>query len=163
MPSFDIVSRVEMQEVENALNNTRKEIATRYDFQRSKTEVTFDKKEKKIHVVTDDSMKMDAVKEMLLKNFAKRKVDLRSLQFEDPTPTAHAALKRDVLIKEGIEKDIAKQIVAIIKESKIKVQASIQGDELRVSGKQIDDLQSVMSLLKGTDLPVGLQFLNLKS
>ena len=163
MPSFDIVSKVEMHELDNAVNNTRKEISTRYDFRNSKTQVTVDKKEKIIHVVTDDKMKMEAVREMLLSNAAKRKLDLKSFKFEDPQPTSDAALKRDVKIREGIDKDTAKGIVKTIKGTKLKVQASIQGDEVRVSGKKIDDLQAVISMLNEADIDIPLQYVNMKS
>jgi uncharacterized protein YajQ (UPF0234 family) len=163
MPSFDIVSRVDLQEVDNAINNTRKEIATRYDFRNSKTEVTFDRKTKKIHVVTDDKMKMDALREMLLTKAVKRGIDIKSFKFEEPTPTAHGALKRDIELREGIEKELAQKIVKLIKDQKLKVQSSIQGEEVRVTGKQIDDLQAVMALVRGASLEVPVQFVNMKS
>jgi uncharacterized protein YajQ (UPF0234 family) len=163
MPSFDVVSRVDMQEVDNAINNAKKEIATRYDFRNSKTEINFDRKEKKINVVAEDKMKMEAVREILLSKAVKRGIDLKSFEFGEPVPAAHAAFKREIKVKEGIEQDLAKKIVRIIKDSKLKVQASIQGEEVRVSGKQIDDLQSVMALLRGSSLEVPLQFVNMKS
>lgn len=163
MPSFDVVSRVDMQEVDNAINNARKEIATRYDFRNSRTEINFDRKEKKINVVAEDKMKMDAIREILLSKAVKRGIDLKSFEFGEPVPAAHAALKREIKVKEGIEQDLAKKIVRIIKDSKIKVQASIQGEEVRVSGKQIDDLQSVIALLRGSNLEVPLQYVNMKS
>ena len=163
MPSFDVVSRVDMQEVDNAINNAKKEIATRYDFRNSKTEINFDRKEKKINVVAEDKMKMDAIREILLSKAVKRGIDLKSFEFGEPVPAAHAALKREIKVKEGIEQELAKKLVRIIKDSKIKVQASIQGEEVRVSGKQIDDLQSVIALLKGAGLEVPLQFVNMKS
>lgn len=163
MPSFDIVSKVEMHELDNAINNTLKEIASRYDFRNSKTEVTLDKKEKVVRVVTADKMKMEAVREMLLAKAAKRKLDLKSFKFEDPQPTSDAAFKRDVKIREGIDQDTARRIVKMIKETKIKVQASIQGDEVRVTGKKIDDLQAVITMLDNTDLDIPLQYVNMKS
>ena len=163
MPSFDIVSQIEMHEVDNAVNNTCKEIGNRYDFRNTKTKVTLDKKEKVIRLIADDKMKMEAVREILLAKAAKRKLDLKSFKFEDPQPTSDAAFKRDVKIREGISQDIAKRIVKMIKETKIKVQASIQGDEVRVSGKKIDDLQAVISMLDGADLELPLQYVNMKS
>ncbi len=163
MPSFDIVNKIEMQELENALNNSRKEIGTRYDFRGTVTTIELDKKEKKIHIVGADAMKMEAVREIMLNHVIRRKVDPKALEFEEPSPTALGALKRDVKIKEGIPQDIAKQIVKLIKEAKMKVQASIQGDELRITGKKIDDLQEVIALVRGADLKLPLQFVNMKS
>ncbi len=162
MPSFDVVSRVEMHELENALNNTRKAIATRYDFRNSPTELTHNAKDKKLHMVAADKMKMEALKEMFQSAAAARKIDLRTFDFKEIEPGASANVKRDVLVREGLEQETAKKAVRMIKDSKIKVQASIQGDELRVTGKQIDDLQAVMTLLRGADLGVPLQFVNMK-
>ncbi len=163
MPSFDIVSRVELQEVDNAINNTLKALQQRYDFRGSKFEVTHDRKEKKIHILAEDKMKMEAIKETLQQNAVKRKIDLKTLKFEDEQPAAGSQVKRDVVIREGIEQEIAKKIVKLIKDSKIKVQASIQGEEVRVSGKSIDDLQTVIGMVKGGDFDVPLQFVNMKS
>lgn len=162
MPSFDIVNRVDLQEVDNAVNNTRKEIASRYDFRGSKTEVNFDRKEKTLSIVTEDDMKMEAVREMFLTRASKRGLDLKSFKFEEPLPTAHGHRKRNVKIIEGIEQDIAKSIVKHIKDTKLKVQASIQGAEVRVSGKQRDDLQTAMSLVREMSLTVPVQFVNFK-
>jgi uncharacterized protein YajQ (UPF0234 family) len=163
MPSFDIVSRVDLQEIDNAVNNTLKEVANRFDFRGSRTELTFDRKEKSLHMVAGDKMKMDALKEMFLQKAVKRGLEIKVFDFEEPTPTSGGALKRDVKLREGIEQPLAKKIVARIKESKLKVQASIQGEEVRVSGKQIDDLQAVIALLKGEDYDTPLQFVNFKS
>ncbi len=163
MASFDIVSKVDLQEISNAINNSVKAITTRYDFRHAKPQITFDKKAMSIHVVAADKMKMEAVREVLIHNAVKRKVDIKSLHFEDPTPTSDAALKRDVRIREGIDQDTAKKIVKMIKATKLKVQASIQGQEVRVSGKKIDDLQSVIVMLKNADLDVPLQYVNMKS
>lgn len=162
MPSFDIVSRVELQEVDNAVNNTVKQIQTRYDFRGSSTSVGFDRKEKKITIKTEDRMKFDAVREMLQQNTVKRKLDLKSLKFGEPQAAAGSAIRCEVVIREGIEQDIAKRIVKLVKDAKLKVQASIQGDEVRVSAKQIDDLQAVMTLVRSADLEVPLQFINMK-
>lgn len=162
MPSFDVVNKIDMQELDNAINNTIKEIATRYDFRNLKTELTFDKKEKKIHIVAADKMKMDAVREMLLNKAVKRGLDIKAFEFEDPQPTSAGQLKRDVKVKEGIAQDTAKKMVRAIKDSKLKVQASIQGEELRVSGKQRDDLQEAMALLRSGGFEVPLQFVNFK-
>ena len=163
MHSFDIVNRVDLQEIDNAVNNTRKEIATRYDFRGSKTQVSFDRKEKKLQMSTEDKMKMEAVQEMFLNHAVKRKVDIKAFDFKEPEPAAGSTLRREVVVREGLDQDMARKIVKLIKDAKIKVQASIQGDEVRVSGKQIDDLQGVIAMLKTSDIGVPLQFVNMKS
>ncbi|MCL4509959.1 MAG: YajQ family cyclic di-GMP-binding protein [Bacteroidetes bacterium] len=163
MPSFDIVNRVEMQEIDNAINNTKKEIATRYDFRGSATEVNFDRKEKVIHVVTEHEMKMESVMDMLLTNLIKRKVDPKSVKAKEMEPTSHGMVKRDITIQEGIETEIAKKIVKLIKDQKLKVQAAIQEEQVRVTGKKIDDLQEVIKMLRTQDLGIPLQFINMKS
>lgn len=163
MPSFDVVSRVDGQELDNAINNTRKELAQRYDFRGIKTEIELDKKTKLLHIVTSDEMKMNALKDMLLAHCVKRKVDPKCLEFKDMLPGPRSDVKMDVLIKEGLVDDMAKKVVKLIKDSKLKVQAAIQGDEVRVSGKKIDDLQEVMALLRAGNLGIPLQFLNMKS
>ncbi|MCX5662952.1 MAG: YajQ family cyclic di-GMP-binding protein [Planctomycetota bacterium] len=162
MPSFDVVSRVDLQEVDNTINNTRKAIMTRYDFRGSKTELLFDRKEKKINIHTEDKMKLDAVTEMLRAAAVKRGLDLKSLKFGDPVPSTGMSLRCEVKIKEGIEQEAAKKLVKLIKDAKLKVQASIQGDELRITGKQRDDLQQAIALLKGSGAEVPLQFVNMK-
>lgn len=163
MPSFDIVSRVELQELDNAVNNTKKEIETRYDFRGSATEVTLNKGAKKLYIETSDEMKMRAVQDMLVGHCVRRKVDPRCLEFKDIEPTSKGRVKRDVLLKEGITKELGQKIVKMIKESKLKVQAAIQDEQVRVTGKQIDDLQTVIRLLKDAALDVPVQFVNMKS
>jgi len=162
VPSFDIVSRIDLAELDNALNNTRKQVASRYDFRNSKTEINFDRKEKKLHIITEDKMKMEAIKEMLQAHAAKRGIEIKSLKFGDFLPGAQANIKCEVTIREGIDQDNAKKMVKLIKDTKMKVQASIQGDELRVSGNKIDDLQAVMQLLRGNPGELPLQFVNMK-
>lgn len=163
MPSFDIVSRVELQELDNAVNNTKKEIETRYDFRGSATEVTLNKGAKKLYIETSDEMKMRSVQDMLVGHCVRRKVDPRCLEFKDIEPTSKGRVKRDVLLKEGITKELGQKIVKMIKESKLKVQAAIQDEQVRVTGKQIDDLQTVIRLLKDAALDVPVQFVNMKS
>lgn len=151
-----------MQEVDNAINNTRKEIATRYDFRGSPSEVTFDKKEKVIHVIAEHEMRMDALMDMLMTNMIKRKVDPKALKPKAIEPTSHGYVKRSIDIQEGIETEIAKKIVKLIKDQKLKVQAAIQDEQVRVSGKKIDDLQEVIKMLRGQNLDIPLQFVNMK-
>lgn len=162
MASFDIVNKVDAQEVDNAINNTLKEINTRYDFRGLHTEVEFHKKENRIHLVAAESMKMEAVKDMLIKNFIKRGISSKVLDFKEPEGTSQGHLKMDVLLKEGIDRETAKKIVKEIKNLKVKVQPQIQDDQVRVDGKKIDDLQTVIKHLKVKDMGVPLQFVNMK-
>lgn len=161
MPSFDIVSRVDLQEVDNAVNMTRKVILTRFDFRQSKTEIALDKKEKKIHVVTDDDMKMRSVQEMLLENLVRRKIDPKSLEAKEIQPAAHGMVQRDIAIKEGVDAETARAVVKLIKGLNLKVQAAIQDQQVRVSGKQVDDLQTVIKAVRAANIGIALQFVNL--
>ncbi len=162
VPTFDIVSRVELQEIDNAINNTKKQLAQRYDFRNVATEIDFDRKAKTIKITTADRMKMDAIRETLLNAAAKRKVEIKSFQFGDIEQAAGSTVRREVTVVEGLSQDLAKKIVKQIKDAKMKVQASIQGDEVRVTGKSIDDLQAVITMLKQADYDVPLQFVNMK-
>ena len=163
MPSFDIVSRIDMQEVDNAVNVTSKMILTRYDFRGSKTEVSLDKKDKKIFVTTEDDMKMRAIQDALIENLVKRKVDRRCLDTKATEPAAHGMIKREIAIKDGVDSDNARAIVKLIKDKKLKVQAAMQENQVRVTGKKIDDLQEVIQMLRGADIPIPLQFVNMQS
>ena len=163
MPSFDIVNKIDTQEVDNAVNNSTKEIATRYDLRGTGTEITFDKKEKTLEIIAADGMKLDAVKEILLGNSVKRKVDLKSFQFQEPRPTSNGRLRLKIEIREGVDTDVGRKIVRLIKDQKLKVQASMMDDQVRVTGKKIDDLQEVIQLLKKADLEIPLQYVNMKS
>jgi uncharacterized protein YajQ (UPF0234 family) len=163
MPSFDVVSRMNFAELENALNNTRKAIAARFDFRGATAELTLDTKEKKLKILADDGTKHKGIREMFESAANKRGIALKSFQWGEPEAGAAGKLKREVKIVDGIEQEKAKSMVKLIKESKLKVQASIQGEELRVTGKQIDDLQAVMKMLDGAGLDVPLQYVNMKS
>lgn len=162
MPSFDIVSRIDLQEVDNAVNITKKAILSRYDFRQSKTEITLDKKDKKIHVTTEDDMRLRAVHDTLIENLVKRKVDRKCLEAKPPEMAAHGMIQREIVIKEGVDSDNARNIVKMIKDRKLKVQAAIQENQVRVTGKKIDDLQEVIQLLRSTSLPIPLQFINMQ-
>ena len=161
MASFDIVSRVDIQEVDNAVNMTRKAILTRFDFRESKTEITLDKKEKKIHILTEDEMKMRSVQDALVENLVRRKVDVKSVEPKEIQMASQGMVQREFAIKEGVDIDTARTIVKLIKEQKLKVQAAIQDNQVRVSGKKIDDLQAVIQLVRGARLPIPLQFVNM--
>lgn len=163
MPSFDTVSEVDIQELDNAVNNMKKEISSRFDFKNSQTEVELNKKEKNIKMLTTDDMKMNIMREMLISAVTKRSLDSRCLDFGDIEKAGGAMLRRIIKVKEGIDKETAKKITTAIKESKLKVQASIMDEKVRVQGKKIDDLQDVIKLLKCLDLPLALQFVNMKS
>ena len=162
MPSFDIVSRIDLQEVDNAVNITTKTILTRYDFRGSKTEISLDKKEKKIQVTTEDDMKMRAIQDTLIENLVKRKVDRRCLDPKSTEPAAQGMIRREIAIKEGVDSDNARAIVKMIKEKKLKVQAAMQDGQVRVTGKKIDDLQEVIQMLREAKIEIPLQFVNMQ-
>lgn len=163
MPSFDIVNKVDMQELDNAVNNSIKEVATRFDFRNSKTTIELNKKDKVINIVTADKMKIDALQDMITTHSIRRKVNPKCLEFKDFEQTGQGLLKREIKIKEGIEMEIAQKIVKIIKGLNLKVQASIQDEQVRVTGKKIDDLQAVIQILNAQDLGIPLQYVNMKS
>ena len=162
MPSFDIVNRVDLQEVDNAVNITKKAILSRYDFRNSKTEITIDKKDKTILVITEDDMKIRAVQDSLIENLVIRKVDRKCLEPKAAEPAAHGMLQREITIKEGVDTENARTIVKMIKDKKLKVQAAIQENQVRVTGKKIDDLQEVIQMLRGSPMPIPLQFINMQ-
>jgi cyclic-di-GMP-binding protein len=159
MPSLDIVSRVEFQELENALNNTKKALTQRFDFRGVVYTLELDKKEKKLKLSAEDNTKMEAIRETLKQNAFRRGLDLKVFKFGEQQPGAGGNLKQEITLLDGLAQDVSKDVV---KASGLKVQASIQGEEVRVSGKKIDDLQAVMALLKGSELAVPLQFVNMK-
>ncbi|MBI4528676.1 MAG: YajQ family cyclic di-GMP-binding protein [Deltaproteobacteria bacterium] len=161
MASFDIVSRVDMQEVDNAINMTRKAILSRFDFRQSKTEIELDKKEKKIKMVTEDEMKMKAVQDTLVENLVRRKVDVKCLQAKDIQMASRGMVQREIAIREGVDADTAREIVKMIKAQKLKVQAAIQENQIRVSAKQIDDLQTVIQTVRNAKIEIPLQFVNM--
>ena len=161
MPSFDIVSKVEMQEVDNAVNQTIKEIIQRYDFKGSKSEVTQEKEG--IKILTEDDFRLKAIVDILQSKFLKRGLSLKSLQYGKVEPASGSMVRQQITIQQGISKEKAKEIIAVIKESKLKVQAQIQDDQVRVTGKNIDDLQEVIQLLKGKNIEVDMQFINFRS
>jgi len=160
MPSFDIVSTVDMQEVDNAVNQTLKEIAQRYDFKGSKSQVTLEKDS--IKVLADDDFRLKAIIDILQSKFIKRGISVKALQYGKAEPASGGMVRQVITIQQGISKEKGKELNVIIKESKLKVQSQIQEDQLRVTGKNIDDLQEIIKLLKGKDLGVELQFVNFR-
>ena len=160
MPSFDIVSQVDMQEVDNAVNQTTKEIVQRYDFKNSKSEITLEKES--IRVLADDDFKLKAVIDILQSKFIKRGISPKALQYGKAEAASGAMVRQIITIQQGISKEKGKEILSLIKTTKLKVQGQIQEDQVRVTGKNIDDLQEVIRILKGQDLGVELQFLNFR-
>ena len=158
--SFDIVSKVDMQEVDNALNQARKEIVQRYDFKGSKSSIELKEKEHELVLISDDDFKMKAVVDILQNKFVKRSVPLKALTYNPIEPAAGGTVRQTIKLQNGIEKEDAKLIVKMIKDSKLKVQAQIMDDQVRVSGKSKDDLQSVIVMLKQADLKFAVQFVN---
>lgn len=160
MPSFDIVSETDLQEVDNALQNVTREIGTRYDFKGSKCAV--ERKEAIITVTADDEYKRDQIEQMLKAHITRRKLDAKALDFGKPEPASGNTLRQTVTVKQGVDKDASKAIIKAIKESKMKVQASIQGEEIRVTGKKRDDLQEAIALVKSLELELPLQYKNFR-
>ena len=156
--SFDIVCKVDMQEVTNALDQTRREVDTRYDLKGSKNEIKLEKTD--IIITSADEMKMKAVVDILQSKLHKRGVPLKALTYGDVEPAAGSTFRQKIGLQQGIPIDKAKEIVRLIKDTKLKVQASIQEDQVRVTGKSKDDLQSIMALLRGKELGIALQFTN---
>jgi uncharacterized protein YajQ (UPF0234 family) len=159
-PSFDIVSEVDMQEVDNAVNQAKKELATRYDFKGSKSSVDLNRDEKKITLIADDDFKLRSLRDILATKMAKRGVSLKSLQYGEPEKAFEGTLRQKVDIATGIDKEKAKELVKIIKDLGLKVQASIEGEKIKVSAVKKDDLQSVISHLRSIDFPLALSFTN---
>ncbi len=160
MPSFDIVSKTDMAEVDNAVQNVTREITQRYDFKGSSSKADFE--DDVIKLFADDDLKLRQLHEMLQGHLAKRKIEVGVLDYQNPEQSAGQSVRQMVKIKQGIERDLAKKIVKDIKGSKLKVQVSVQGDELRVSGKKRDDLQEVIQFVKDLGLEQPLQYVNFR-
>jgi uncharacterized protein YajQ (UPF0234 family) len=160
MPSFDIVSRVDMQEMDNAVNQVKKEIGTRFDFRGSKTQIDLDRKDAKIQVLTEDEMKLRAIKDMLIAKVVRRSIEAEALVFVASEKAGGDMVRQTITINNGIDIETARKVVKMVKDAKLKVQAAIQGDEVRITGKQRDDLQNIISTLKEADLGMPLQFVN---
>jgi uncharacterized protein YajQ (UPF0234 family) len=158
--SFDIVSNVDMQEVDNAVNQARKEIAQRYDFKGSKASIELKHKEHELVLIADDDFKMKAVVDVLQSKLVKRGVPLKALSYGTVEPAAGSTVKQVVKLQVGIDKENAKRVVKLIKDTKLRVQAQIMDDQVRVSGKSKDDLQQVMAVLRAAELSFAVQFVN---
>ena len=160
MPSFDVVSRIDHQEIDNAIGNATREITTRYDFKGSNTSI--EKKDNSIVVLTDDEMKAGQVNDMLVTHFVRRKVDPLCLKKKELEKAGGNKIKQTYDLIEGIDQSICKKLIADVKNSKIKVQVKINGNELRVDGKKKDDLQSVIQLIESSNIGIPIQFINFR-
>jgi cyclic-di-GMP-binding protein len=161
MCSFDITSNVDLQEVDNALNQARKEVAQRYDFKGSKASIEFDPKDSKLVLVADDEFKLNALWEIVQTRLVRRNVPVKNLSRGTPQAAANSTMRQEIALQQGIPSEKAKDIVKYLKDSKLKkVQASIQGDQLRIQSGSKDDLQEAMRLLREQDFGVALQFGN---
>jgi hypothetical protein len=158
--SFDIISEVDLQEVDNAVNQSCKELSQRYDFKNSKASITFDRKEEKIILVADDEFKLRSLTDILATRLAKRGVSLKSLKFNEPEKAFEGYLRQAAEICMGIEKEKAKELVNIIKGLGLKVQTQIEGEKIKVSSAKKDELQAVIAHLRGLDFPIPLSFGN---
>ena len=160
--SFDIVSKIDLQEVDNAINQAMKEVSTRFDFKGSKSKVHLEGKEKLI-LISDDEFKLKSLNDILQQKLVKRAVPLKGLQYGKPVPAADSTVRQEVNLQQGIPTEKAREIVKIIKDSKLKVQAAINGDLVRISGKDKDTLQQVIHLLKSREFHFDIQFTTYRS
>lgn len=162
MPSFDIVSKINLQEIDNAVNSTLRELTNRYDFKGSVFSIELKNKEQIINISAESEYKISAIRDSLKTFVVKRGIDPRALDFQKEQPASGQSIRQEVKLKNGIEQETAKEIIKTIKDSKIKVQSSIKGDELKIDGKKRDDLQDVINLLKKNDFKIPLQFINFR-
>jgi uncharacterized protein YajQ (UPF0234 family) len=160
MPSFDIVSRIELPEVDNALAGITREIGTRFDFKGSKC--TIERHEGVLNVIADDELKLKQMHELLKVHLTRRKVDPAALDYKTPEKASGNTLKQTIVLRQGVDADLARQLIREIKDSKLKVQVSIQGDELRVTGKKRDDLQAAIAVARGIKIEQPLQYVNFR-
>jgi len=158
--SFDIVSEVNLQEVDNAVNQARKEITQRYDFKGSRSSIELNQKEKQLTLISDDEFKMKSVIDVLQNKLVKRSVPLKALEYGKVEPAANNTVRQVIKLRVGIDKENARLVVKMIKDTKLKVQAQIMDDQVRVSGKDKDDLQAIITMVRNADLPFATQFTN---
>ena len=158
--SFDVVSKVDMQEVDNAINQARKEIIQRYDFKGSKSSIEVKPKEMEIVLISDDDFKMKAVVDILQSKFVKRSIPLKALTYSPVEQASGGTVRQVIKMQNGIDKENAKLITKMIKDSKLRVQSQIMDDQVRVSGKSKDDLQAIIAMLRQADLKFAIQITN---
>jgi len=160
MPSFDVVCRVDLQEVDNAIQQTLREIAQRFDFKNQPSEVR--REDTAIHLRAADDFKLRALADILREKMAKRQVPLRALQFGAPEPGPVGTAKQKIDLQQGIATDKAREIVRLVKDTKLRVQVAIQSDQVRITGKKKDELQAIVKLLRERDLGIAMQFANFR-
>ena len=162
MPSFDVVSEVDKQEIDNAINQAVKELATRFDFKGSAAKIDWQPKESKIKLSAEDATRLKALQEIVIGKLAKRNIDLRNIDKQDPaiSPLGHAT--QDLLVKQGLDGEKAKEIVKAIKAAEFKVQSTLQERQIRVTGKKRDDLQAVIQFLRSKNFEVALAYKNFR-
>ena len=160
MPSFDIVSKTDLAEVDNAINGITREIGQRYDFKNSKC--TIERKDDAITINADDDMKLRQMHELLATYLTRRKLDPKALEYKTPEQAAGQSVRQTAIVRQGVGQDVSKKIVKEIKSGKIKVQVAIQGDQLRVTGKKRDDLQSAIEIVKDLEIDLPLQYVNFR-
>lgn len=163
MPSFDIVSELDIQEIDNAVNQARKEVDGRYDFKGSKAEIEWDKDKKEITLSAEDEYKIEQMGSILQTKLHRRGVDIKAVKFEKIEAAGGKTLRQKVILQQGIDREVAKEIIRVIKDSKLKVQPQIADDKLKVTAKSIDDLQECIALVRGGSFAVPLQFNNMRS
>jgi uncharacterized protein YajQ (UPF0234 family) len=162
MPSFDIVSDLDFMEVENAVNQTQREIGQRFDFKSGKSDIVLEKEAKKLKITADDDMKLRSIRQILEGKMAKRGLDLRCLKYGKEEAAGGNMLRQTVELKSGLDKEEAKKVSKAIKDAKLKVQAQIQDDQVRVTGKSIDELQECITVLKAANFDFPVQFINMR-
>jgi uncharacterized protein YajQ (UPF0234 family) len=160
MPSFDVVSRLDLAEIDNAVAGIEREIATRFDFKGSKCSVK--REEGALNLAADDDLKLKQMHELLKVHLTRRKVDPAALDFKPPEKASGNTLRQSVVLRQGVDTELARRLVREIKDSKLKVQVAIQGDELRVTGKKRDDLQAAITVMRGLKVEQPLQYLNFR-
>lgn len=165
MASFDIISKVDPQIMDNAVNTARKEIMNRYDFRDTKGSLEFDKKNNEVHIVMESDMRVEHTEDVLISKMVKQGLDATALDFSKEAYASGAMMKKDIKVKAGIDKETSKKIMKLIKDSKAKVSAAILDETIRVTGKKIDDLQEVIAVLRSNTEMIGmpLQYVNMKS
>ena len=160
MPSFDIVSRIDLAEVDNALAGMTREIVTRFDFKGSKC--TIEREEGMLTLLADDELKLKQMHELLKVHLTRRKVDPAALDYKPPEKASGNRLRQTIVLRQGVDANLARQLIREIKDSKLKVQVSVQGDEVRVAGKKRDDLQAAIAVIRGLKIDQPLQYLNFR-
>ncbi len=163
MASFDVVNKVDQQVVDNVINVVKKELVNRYDFRDSKTEIEFDKKANQLKITTENEMRVKAIEDILIARSVKQNLDPKCFDFSKEHYASGPNMKKEIKIKNGLDKEEAKKVVKLIKDGNSKVQAAIMDDLVRVTGKKIDDLQEVIALLRRANLDFPVQFINMKS